>query len=117
MARNIEVNQDLEHLRLLALFHYILGGLQAAVGCLPLIYAGLGIAFLSGAFENERNPPPREIGYLFLFVGLFVSLLLWGLASLKILAGRSLSQHKRYTFCFVMACIDCLNMPYSYRRP
>ena len=109
MARNNEL--DLNHIWLLALFHYILGGLEAAFGCLPLIYVGMGIAFVTGEFDKGPNPPPPQVGYVLIFVGLFVTLLMWGMACLKLCAGRSLSQHKRYTFCFIIACLECLNTP------
>ena len=104
--------QHSEHLRLLSIFHYILAGLDAFTGCIPLFHVSIGIAMLSGAFDNGRGPPPPPIvGLLFTLVGGSISLLCWTMAVLKVLAGRWLTQHAHPRFCFVVACIECLKMP------
>lgn len=65
-------NKDDEHLRLLALFHYIVGGLAALFACLPLIHVGMGIMMLRNpeflAGDQKGAPPPAAIGYLFIFL-------------------------------------------------
>jgi hypothetical protein len=40
-------DNDASHLKLLAIFHYVLGGLTALFSCFGLIYVVLGIVFLS----------------------------------------------------------------------
>ena len=35
------------------------------------------------------------------------------LAVLILAVGRSLSRRKRYNFCLVMACVECLFMPFG----
>ena len=37
---------DQEHLRLLSIFHFIVGGLTMAFACLPLIHLGFGLAIV-----------------------------------------------------------------------
>ena len=40
------MSQDEEHLRLLSIFHYIVGGLAVLFSFFPLIYAGFGVLML-----------------------------------------------------------------------
>jgi len=39
-------SQDLKHLKLLLLFHYLLAGITALFACLPIIHVRLGAIFL-----------------------------------------------------------------------
>jgi hypothetical protein len=110
MSANIMKNPDEDHLRLLSIFHYVLAAMNAFTGCIPLIHVTMGIAMLAGAFDRQ-NPPPPMLGLLFAGVGGTISLLFWTLATLKLLAGRWLAQHTHYRFCFVVAGIECLQMP------
>ena len=41
---NLRESEDQKQLRLLALFHYIIGGLLVFLACMPLIHLGIGIA-------------------------------------------------------------------------
>jgi hypothetical protein len=111
MSRRIDWNPDEEHLRLLALFHYILAGMNAIGGCMPIIHITLGIMMLTGAFDAGPNPPPPELGLFFLAVGGSISLTFWTLAALKVLAGRCLATHRWYRYCFAIAILECLQMP------
>lgn len=103
--------QDLEHLRLLSLFHYILGGLTAFFACIPFIHVGLGIAMVLGKLDQGKNPPPPAIGWLFVVVGGFFILAGWTLAALMIVAGRKLARRRNRGFCTVVAAFSCLMMP------
>ena len=190
--------QDLEHLRLLAIFHFIVAAIAACLSLLSVVHIGMGIAMLSGAFnlqspvdrrvqdatphpgEQERRQAveearrdfeemrrrtaealrgadgsstpesdPRqarwsretrdeverlqraqdalirqhigsgeEFGGLhrmagWILLGAGTAYLLVGLAFALLLAfaGRSLQKRRRYTYCFVIACIACLFMP------
>lgn len=111
MSTNIMKNPDEDHLRLLSIFHYVLAAMNAFTGCIPLIHVSLGIAMLAGAFDADPNPPPPMMGLLFAGIGGMISLFCWTLATLKLLAGRWLAQHTHYRFCFVVAGIECLQMP------
>jgi hypothetical protein len=113
MRRSIRINQnqDEEHLRLLAIFHYVLAGFHVFGGCFPLIYVVLGVAMMTGGFDGGRNPPPPMMGFFFAVFGAAITLFLWGFAFLKVLTGRWLTQHTHHRFCFVVACIECINMP------
>lgn len=111
MAANIAKNPDEDYLRLLSIFHYVLGAMNAFAGCFPVIHITLGIAMLAGAFDNDPNPPPRELGFFFAGIGGAISLFCWMIAAAKFFAGRSLARHTNYRYCYVVAALECLQMP------
>ena len=103
-----ENSQDVEHLRLLTIFHYVFAGLTALFACFPIIHVVIGILVVTGKMGHN---PPEAFGYIFLFVGLFFILAGWGLAACMFYAGRCLATRKSYTFCFVVAAIECILVP------
>jgi hypothetical protein len=109
----MSLRQDLEHLRLLAVLHYVLGGINAVLACCPVIYLGMGVVMIAApdAFDGGKGQgPPPELGWFFVVLGAFVMLFGWTLATCVILAGRFLAQHRNYIFCFVVAVIMCVFM-------
>lgn len=112
------MNKDLEHLRLLSVFHYVVGGLTALIGCFPLIHLSIGIAMLSGAIpvDNPARPgespfPVQMFGLMFTIIPLIIIAIFWTLAICMIVAGRRLSSHRSYTFCLVVAGLMCMMAP------
>lgn len=99
---------DDEHLKLLAIMHYVLGGFGYLGSLLSLIYIVLGVAMASGKMDGGKNPPPAAMGWMFAGVG--VALLLGGIAasSALIYAGKSLTARKRWLFCFVVSIVICV---------
>src|ERR1041385_2852340 len=109
------MNQDVEHLRLLSIFHYICAALAALCGCFPIIHLVMGLVLLTrpAMFGSGQNQPPAFAGiFLVLFAGAFI-LFGWTFSALLGYAGRCLSRRKRYTFCLVMACVACLFTPFG----
>ena len=59
-------NQDEEHLRLLATFHYVVAGLGALFACMPLMHVAMGVmmhtdpSFMGGG--KSAPPQPAFIG-------------------------------------------------------
>jgi hypothetical protein len=104
------MDRDLEHLKLLSIFHYVAAGMAALVACIPFIHFVMGLAMVLGVFD-EGDPAMRPVGLgIMAFAALFIATG-WTLAALMALAGRSLAQRKRYTFCLVMGGVECLFMP------
>lgn len=91
-----------------------MAGIAALVGLFPIIHLVIGVLILAGALpEGQGEPPPRVIGLVFvMFAGLFIAGA-WALAVAVLLAGRRLSQRRSYTYCLVVACIECLFMPFG----
>ena len=106
---------DNEHLRLLSIFHFIMGGLSALFACIPIIYVVLGVLFLLSphAFGEGPNQPPPFLGWFFLLMGGFFMCFGWTCAILILLAGRCIARRKRHTYCFVVACLECLWVPFG----
>ena len=51
--------------------------------------------------------------WVFVAVASTIILLGWTLAACTALAGRYLKQRRRYIFCFVIACLNCLHFPFG----
>ncbi len=108
------VNQDEDHLRLLSIFHYIVGGLAAFFSFFPLFYGAIGLVFLlAPAHPQHGEPPPPLLGWFFVAFGSFFFLLGLVFATCVILSGRSIARRRHHTFAFVVACIECLFFPFG----
>ena len=107
--------QDLQQLQLLSIFHYVVAGLTAAFSLFPAMYVAMGTVFLTlpeSAWEGSEPPPPF-VGWLISGIGGCFLLAIVGLAILTGLAGRNIARRRRYTFCLVVAAINCLVMPFG----
>jgi hypothetical protein len=109
------MNQDVEHLRLLSIFHYIVGGLLAIFASIPVIHLVLGLILVlkPQLFGPENNQPPPFVGWFFVIFASAFIVLGWTLAVMMVWAGRCLSRRLHHAFCFVMACLGCLFMPFG----
>ena len=110
------MNHDSEHLRLLAIFHYVVSGLAVLFSFFPLLYSAMGGFMLYAAHHpgpHNQEPPPAIVGWIFIVLGAFFFLAGVAMAICILIAGRSLARQRRYWFAFVMACIECLFMPFG----
>ena len=106
---------DTEHLNLLSIFHYVIAGLSALFACFPVIHLALGL-FMALAPEKmggRNNAPPAFLGWFLVAFAAGFILAGWTFAVLVFVAGRFLSRRHGYNFCFVMACVECLFMPFG----
>ena len=111
------MNRDEEHLRLLASFHYIVAGLGALFSCFPLFYTAMGIFFVvmshRGAMKPNEGPPPEFVGWIFIVFGSVLFLIGSTLMICILITGRSIARRKHYWFSFVVACVECIFMPFG----
>jgi hypothetical protein len=111
------MNQNAEHLRLLAIFHYVVAGLAALFSFFQLLYTTIGAIFILAARHGTPKPgeelPPEFLGWIFIVMGSLLFLLGIAIAICILIAGRSLALRKRYSFALVMACIECLFVPFG----
>jgi hypothetical protein len=105
---------DSEHLKLLSIFHYVVGGMAGLFACIPIIHLVIGLVLL---FAPEKMgpgaPPPRFIGMFLVAIALFIILTGWVFAILVFICGRFLALQRHYMFCLVMACVECTFMPFG----
>jgi hypothetical protein len=112
------MNQDLEHLRLLSIFHYVVGGIAALFACFPLVHFTIGM-FLLLSPDKIRPPNPNDaivlrlVGTILVVVASAIIVSGWTLAVCLMVAGRNLARRRHYTFCLVMAAIACTFMPFG----
>ena len=109
------VNRDQEHLKLLSVFHYVVGGLTALFALFPVLHLVFGLVMVLAPekLEEGGEGPPALIGWFFvIFAGLFIATG-WSIAALVITAGRFLAKRKHYLFCLVVAGLECILMPYG----
>ena len=103
---------DEEHLRLLALFHYISGGMTLAFSLLFVAMIGF-MAMVFAALPMPETPhgkgPPVEVFWIFgVFAGLGVLL-----GVLDIIAGRCISLRRARVFTLIMAIPGVIFIPYG----
>jgi len=106
---------DREHLRLLSIFHYVIGGIIAFFSCFPIIYLIMGIAMLaipiSETSSSNGSGPPAFMAWFFILISLSFILAGWSVAACLIYAGICLNKLEKYTFCLIIAAIACTFMP------
>jgi hypothetical protein len=109
------MTQDEDHLRILSIFHYVVGGLAGLFALFPIFHLliGLFLIFGSAAMADKGGAPPAFIGWF--FVVFAVAFITCGLvfAGLVVAAGRFLAKRQHHTFCLVMAGVECLFMPFG----
>jgi len=111
------MNRDQEHLQLLSIFHYVVAGLAALFSFFPLLYTIIGTIFIfaarHGTAKSGEDLPPEFLGWIFAVIGLGLFLFGLAIAFCILIAGRSLALRKRYSFAMVMACIECIFVPFG----
>ncbi|MGB8352978.1 MAG: hypothetical protein WCD79_03750 [Chthoniobacteraceae bacterium] len=115
--------EDADHLQLLAIFHFIGGGL-ALIGLLFIF--GHYMVF-HAFFENpqvwtqvqHQNPqqafpqqfPPQQFFMMFRFMYVIFAVWFVGSGVLNVISGFCISARKHRTFSIVVAAINCLHIP------
>lgn len=99
-----------EHLRLLAIFHYVVGGFTLLVSCIFLVHIFMGLSLV---MTDLKSPSPEAgvVGWIITAVGTAALLGGWLYGGLTLYAGRCLQLRKHRTFIMVMSAINCLQVP------
>ena len=82
--------QDEDNLRLLSIFHYVLGGLTILGASIFIFHFGMGLAMLlnpSWMAGKNNDTPSAFVGWMFMLMGGGAVLLGWTLGILTIRAG------------------------------
>jgi ribosomal protein S18 acetylase RimI-like enzyme len=108
---------DLDHLRLLAIFHFIVAALSIV---------GLGLLFLHYSFmhsimanpevwKNQKNgaPPPEQIMEIFKWFCLFFGAVLIASGVANLLSGWFIQKKRHRLFSLIIAGLNCLHFPFG----
>jgi len=111
-----EINKDNEQLKLISIFHYIVGGVTALFSLIPIAHVIIGIIFIVSPetmTNKSGEAPPAWFGWI--FAGMGTAAILFGLtmAICLICSGRFIAKRKRYMFCLVVAGFSCLFFPFG----
>jgi hypothetical protein len=115
------MEQDAEHLNLLAIFYYIMGSLTIVasvvllVNVAPLVFMGSVLRQVPIAPSTQGDPDPLP----YLGNGIIVFAIVFGLIVLlvtvlgicQIVTGTKLKACKSRSFCQVIAGITCISFP------
>ncbi|PQO46021.1 hypothetical protein [Blastopirellula marina] len=106
-------SEDEYHLHLLSVFHYVVAGLSALAGCLPLLCVLMGIFLMAAGVASNRpdSAVPMLMGGGMMMFGLLLFVFLEALAVGQLLNARYLQTHRHHTYCLVVAVINCLSFP------
>ena len=108
-----------QYLKILSIFHYVVGGIAGLFACFPLLHFFMGILFfvigLMPGTEAQGLPffPFSLFGLFFSVIAGSIILLGWAFAVGIIIAGASLAARKRYMYCLVVAGIACAFIPFG----
>lgn len=109
------MNEDKKHLELLAIFHYIVGGIMFLFSCMPIIHLviGLSMIFAPELWSRMDDPPPVFAGYMFAIAGGLFFILGIAFSSCVLYSGFLIKKYKKRMFSFVIAYIECIFVPFG----
>jgi Fe2+ transport system protein B len=110
MSKNLS-SRDEDQLRLLSIFHYVLGALQVLVALFPAVDLTMGMGVVSGRFGEVAEP--ASYGWTLIGTSVLALILGLGLSVLTIMAGRRLAEHRAHSFCLVVAAVNCFFFPFG----
>ncbi len=87
----------------------------ALISMFPIIHLMVGIAIVSGAFDDveKGNGPPAIFGWMFIVIPVIMIVSGLTAAICMTVAGRRLNQNRSYMFCLVITGIECMFMPFG----
>lgn len=106
------MDKDLQYLKILSIFYYVIGGLIALASCIALLYLFAGVMLLNMPTPPGAGaPPPRALGWFFIVLSSAVMLIGWTWAVALMIAGWQLGKCRHYLYCMVMGCSTLLHIP------
>lgn len=109
---SLQIRDD-EHLKLLSVFHFVVGGL-ALFGIVFLVvhYLVMSEVFAHPErWQTKGTPPSPEFFAIFIWVYIFVGAILVAASILNILSGIFLFQRRNRMFSLIVAGLDCFQVP------
>ena len=107
---------DEEHLRLLRIGYFVMGGLSAFYSVFGIFYAFMGVIVSSSdraASYKPAHAPPEFIAWFLVAIGLLVFVLSAGYAALAFFTARNLRLRRSRALCLITAGLSCLSIPFG----
>jgi hypothetical protein len=106
---------DADHLRMLAIFHYVFAGLSV----LGLAFLAVHYAFMHAMFShpemwknsNGGGPPPGELLEMCVWFYIFFAVVFVAVGIGNLLSARFLQKRRNRVFSLAIACLDFLQFP------
>ncbi|MEF3082860.1 hypothetical protein V3391_11650 [Luteimonas sp. SMYT11W] len=108
----IERARDDEHLRLLAIFHYVLAAFTAMFALLPTLHLVMGIGILTGHLP-PGDADARFVGGILVAIALTFITMGLGFAAVLAWTARNLSNRRRHLACLIVAGLCCAIAPFG----
>lgn len=112
------MNQDIDQIKILAIFHFIVAGVAGLFACFPIFHLLMGISMLAGGFFPETAPADTPFPFgifalMFTLIPAAIIFLGWAFAISLAVSGYFLLKKQHYLFCMVMAGISCIFTPFG----
>jgi len=108
---------DLDHLRMLAIFHFVIAGLAIlGLGFLAVHYAIMQTVMTDPAmWKNQKGggPPPEQFFAVFKWLYVIMGALLVAGGVANLLSGLFLRKQTNRVFSLIVAGMDCLQFPFG----
>lgn len=110
---------DLDHLRLLSIFHYVFAGLAVAgLGFLALHFAVMNAMFSNPEAWNAgpkgpSGPPPEFILGVMKWFYAFFALMVVAAGVANLVSGRFITRRRNRLFSLVVAGFNCVQFPFG----
>lgn len=103
-----------EHIRLLAVGHYVMAGITGLFSLLPLLHVAIGLVFLFGDLKTVSSDeafPHQLFGAIFAGFGALIVVIGLALALAIAIAGKKMKDFHSRTYCLVIGGILCTIFP------
>ena len=108
--------RDADHLRLLAVFHFVFAGLALlGIGFLALHY-GLMQHFLEHPDlwkGHQSGPPPAEFFFIFKWIYFVLGMIFVGASIANLLSGLFIHRRINRLYSLIIAGINCIQIPFG----
>jgi len=109
---------DHDHLRLLAIFQFTLGGLTCLFALFPIMHLIMGLMMINNpemmSHPGHPGPPPPPVQFMgYFFVGMALLFIIIGelIGLAMIWCGFNLLKRRNYMASMVIASIECIMIP------